>query len=540
MTDIFIFNNASRAASYGIGTYVRQMSKALLSLSKAKVSYVELQSDAKEFSITHDADGYCHYMIPQQESNIESETYCRCAFYFLARNIEIVDNCKLVFLFNYFQHYPLALLLKAWQPQCFIILTVHYMSWCFELLGNGRRMREITTASGEGSSEQEKRVLASFGNERLFLHLSDKVIALSRKTREMLIADYQVRASKIHLVYNGIGNDVNEGMHKTVGKYRKILFVGRLDREKGLNYLIDAFALIANKHPNTNLIVVGDGDFQPYLAQSRKIMGRITFYGKASQKEIEDLYQSAYVGVMPSFHEQCSYTAIEMMRHGIPVVGTSSTGLSEMLDATPDLRVDIDEVQFDENKFTSQIALRLDLLLSDAKAYRRASIAVRKQYEKRYTHSKMAKEMSDVFLPSVSKYSSGISEDYFPHMDERMIELVNQQPDIDLDFYGASGIGVYLWWRVIQIVKDDFDNKNQLALIKEHLIYYLDWIDEIVCFQPIPAELSAILADMMERDFYPVKVREIIKHHEVLCANNILHDEMAILENALKICTCKI
>ena len=180
-----------------------------------------------------------------------------------------------------------------------------------------------------------------------------------------------------------MGETTHETIHPAKKVRRTILFVGRLDREKGLAYLIDAFASIANKYPNTNLMVVGDGDFQPYLAQSRKLAGRIIFFGKTEMDEIEVLYQSADIGVMPSFHEQCSYTAIEMMRHGIPVIGTSSTGLSEMLDATPKLRIEINEMQFDEDDFKSQIASRLELLLSDSIAYEHASNAIRKQYEER-------------------------------------------------------------------------------------------------------------------------------------------------------------
>ena len=113
MMNIYIFNNASRAASYGIGTYAKQLAKVLMPLSCVNVSIVDLQADAMEFSINHDENGFCHYIIPQLESNIESETYCRCTFYFLARNIETDKNNRLIFLFNYFQHYPLAVLLKA-------------------------------------------------------------------------------------------------------------------------------------------------------------------------------------------------------------------------------------------------------------------------------------------------------------------------------------------------------------------------------------------------------------------------------------------
>ena len=202
MINIYIFNNASRAASYGIGTYVKQLTKVLMSLSYVNVSIVDLQADAKEFSISHDKIGCCHYIIPQQETNIESENYCRCTFYFLARNIEISKNSRLIFLFNYFQHYPLAAQLKAWQPHSLIILTVHYMNWCFDLMGNVRRMAEVINGPNDNPTEQEKRVLSSFAKERLFLHLCDTVISLSRKTKDILIKDYHVTANKIHLVYN--------------------------------------------------------------------------------------------------------------------------------------------------------------------------------------------------------------------------------------------------------------------------------------------------------------------------------------------------
>jgi len=539
MMNIYIFNNASRAASYGIGTYAKQLAKVLMPLSCVNVSIVDLQADAMEFSINHDENGFCHYIIPQLESNIESETYCRCTFYFLARNIETDKNNRLIFLFNYFQHYPLAVLLKAWQPHSIIILSVHYMSWCFELMGNVRRMREIVNCSNDNPTEQEKRVLSSFAKELLFLHLSDTVISLSRKTKDILIKDYHVTENKIRLIYNGLGEVPHDSIHSPKQDCRTILFVGRLDKEKGLSYLIDAFASIANKYPNTNLQVVGDGDFQPYLVQSRKLAGRIIFFGKTEKDEIEALYQSADIGVMPSFHEQCSYTAIEMMRHGIPVIGTSSTGLSEMLDATPDLRMEINEMQFDEDDFKAQIASRLELLLSDSVAYEHASNAIRKQYEERYTITKMSRNMSSMFLDSC-KLTSVISEDFLPHLDDRMVEIINMQPDIDLDFYGAGGIGVYLWWRVLQLGKMNFKDDDQLALIKEHLIYYVDWIDEIAKCQPLPPELHTTLIDMGKHSFYPTKVRPILEHHGVISPNDILHDEITILENALKICTCKI
>ena len=57
MMHIFIFNNASRAANYGIGTYVRLLADGLFGHSGVKVSFVDMFSDVKEYSIAEDERG---------------------------------------------------------------------------------------------------------------------------------------------------------------------------------------------------------------------------------------------------------------------------------------------------------------------------------------------------------------------------------------------------------------------------------------------------------------------------------------------------
>ena len=540
MTNIFIFNNASLAAGYGIGTYVRQLSDGLSAIPDTKVSLVEMYADTREFAISDDDNGTRHYLIPPLQSNMESETYCRIIFYFLARNIDLAENDKLVFQFNYFQHYPLAVLLKAWYINCSIVLTVHYMSWCFELKGNVGKMRKIIAEGYEPLEDAERRVLFSFANEKAFLHLADAVLVLSKSTMGVLASDYKVSPAKIHLVYNGIVNDVCDRVALAGKDMRHILFVGRINDDKGLKFIIDAFAQIADKHPDTNLVIVGDGDFQPFMAQGRKILGRIAFLGKMQRDEIENVYQSAYIGIMPSFHEQCSYTVIEMMRHGIPVIGTDAIGLSEMLDATPELQVHIDGDNFNEEDFESQIASRMDLLLSDDAAYRLASDTVRKEYEERYTLDAMTLGVQDAVLSLLANPSSIVSPDYFPHIDNRMVALIDRHPDIDADFFGIAGIGIYLWWRVLQLEKDAVANAEQLAMIKEHLIYYLDWLEEVMDNEPLWDGLCLMLTNMKELGFCPVLAERILGHGKIDSNDNSFPSEQEIINNALKICTCKI
>lgn len=208
--------------------------------------------------------------------------------------------------------------------------------------------------------------------------------------------------------------------------------------------MIHAFRHIADKYADIRLVVAGDGDFQLYLSQCRDLQGRVSFLGKVSSSEVEDVYRSAYIGVMPSFHEQCSYTAIEMMRHKIPLIGTDTTGLAEMLDATPELRVSIDEDNMMDEEFTERLVSCLNLLLSDEDAYQRAADAVGKLYEARYKVSDMVHATCGVMESSWDRPDYTVSPDYLKHIDSRMIQLINQCPDIDTDFYGMGGIGVYL------------------------------------------------------------------------------------------------
>lgn len=543
-TQVFIFNNASRAANYGVGTYVRQLSEGLVALTDAEVSFVEMFADTKEFFIATDEQGKRHFQIPALASGMESELYCRSIFYFIARNIETYDADNLVFQFNYFQHRQLAAMLKGKYPYSRIIVTVHYLSWCFELKGNVSHMRKIVAKEHEANDDMERRVKSSFTDEKAFLHLADEVIVLSRKTEEILAKDYEVSVDKVHLVYNGIGNCVCRrpfSCDSPKDALRNILYVGRLDEIKGVKYLISAFEKIIDKHSNTHLVIVGDGDFQPYLVQGRKIHGHISFLGKMQSDEVDEVYQSAYVGVMPSFHEQCSYTAIEMMRHGIPVVGTDSTGLAEMLDATPQLRIHIDEDSFDEEAFVAQIVSCVDMLLSDTDAYRKASDGVSRLYEKRYQISSMTNGTRQVVLSSFGRKDYTVSPDYFKHLDFRMMQLVNQRPDIDTEFFGLSGIGIYMWWR-IESLTGRSEEEYQQALLQEYLIYYIDWLGDVASLYSLPKEMVATLMDMYGKGFYKTKVGEILKglQSDRDIQNIMMPSENAIISNCLRICNCKV
>lgn len=122
-----------------------------------------------------------------------------------------------------------------------------------------------------------------------------------------------------------------ERVKKSLGlpKHEKIiLYAGRLVEEKGLGYLIKAFRMLLKKNPDCRLVIAGDGDLSKYIYESR-YCSKITFVGKLPHKELYLLYQIADIGVLPSLMEQCSYTVIEMLMFGLPIIGTTTPGISE-------------------------------------------------------------------------------------------------------------------------------------------------------------------------------------------------------------------
>jgi len=84
------------------------------------------------------------------------------------------------------------------------------------------------------------------------------------------------------------------------------------------------------KIPDIHLVLVGSGDIDKFVPFTLPFRTRITFTGKLNSKELTKWYHISDIGVLPSLHEQCSFTAIEMRFHKIPLIVSDLDGLKEM------------------------------------------------------------------------------------------------------------------------------------------------------------------------------------------------------------------
>lgn len=123
-----------------------------------------------------------------------------------------------------------------------------------------------------------------------------------------------------------------------------ILFVGRFDYLKGADLAIDAFSILANIYEDCELLLVGpdlgirtDSKILHYEAfiETRKLQRvahRIHYYKELDREAINHLRLCSGVTIVPSRAETFSYTTLEAMSYGCPIVASDVGGVPELIE----------------------------------------------------------------------------------------------------------------------------------------------------------------------------------------------------------------
>ena len=161
--------------------------------------------------------------------------------------------------------------------------------------------------------------------ERVLARVTDRIVTLSRRETETCLA-YGFPPEKLVLIYNGIADRPPASPAPWPDARRKVLFVGRFDRQKGLDVLFEALrphqdALVARC---VGASVVGGGmpaDLPP----------NVELIGWQSAAEIGALMAACDLVVMPSRWEGFGLVAVEAMRAARMIVASNVGGLPEVV-----------------------------------------------------------------------------------------------------------------------------------------------------------------------------------------------------------------
>lgn len=143
-------------------------------------------------------------------------------------------------------------------------------------------------------------------------------------------------------------------------EFKTVLFVGRLEKIKGVEYLIEAM-----KYIDARLLIVGDGNLRDELENKAKEQGeKIRFLGAVEHSRLPRIYAAADVFVAPSITldnggvEGFGLVLIEAMAAGTPVVGTRSGGIKDIIS-------DGENGYLVEEKNSAEIARKVNKLLNN-------------------------------------------------------------------------------------------------------------------------------------------------------------------------------
>jgi D-inositol-3-phosphate glycosyltransferase len=199
-------------------------------------------------------------------------------------------------------------------------------------------------------NSEEKEGNYRLEGERKVINIADRIIVSTVAEQAQLEWIYQADISKISIIPPGVDTGhfypipVDEArQYIGLKSYnRMILFVGRIERLKGLETLIRAIACLRLKdlkEPVRLAVIGGDPEAGPdelteEMARIQKLCDELTvgkmvaFLGKQGQDTLPYYYSAAEVVVMPSYYESFGMVALEAMACGVPVIASQVGGLA--------------------------------------------------------------------------------------------------------------------------------------------------------------------------------------------------------------------
>lgn len=184
--------------------------------------------------------------------------------------------------------------------------------------------------------------------ERYGMNMSDRIIAVSHRTKNIIVERYDQSPEKVVVIHNAVMKEAKLA-HARMRKgftEKIVLFLGRITMQKGPDYFVEAANLVLQSMQNVRFVMAGTGDMLPRMIErvaELRMQDHFHFTGFLKGAELESMFAMSDLYVMPSVSEPFGITPFEAMLYGVPVIISRQSGIAEVL--THVLKVDFWDIE---------------------------------------------------------------------------------------------------------------------------------------------------------------------------------------------------
>ncbi|MEM1964315.1 MAG: glycosyltransferase [Candidatus Caldarchaeum sp.] len=243
--------------------------------------------------------------------------------------------------------------------------------------------------------------------EQLLLERANSILCISKAAKQMAQELYTLGDEKIEVIYPGISlpEVLEQPTNNSVSRPPTILYVGRLERRKGILELLQAIPKVLALVPEAKFVIVGHDNSQndgfhastgltyeeffsknyPHLAK------QVQFLGHVEEAKLDQLYRQCDIFVAPSLFESFGFVFIEAMSRGKPVISCAAGAIPEVIENG------ISGMLVEPGKSEALAEAIVELLLDTTKRTRMGE-AAREHALTRFTLPRMAQELEAYLL----------------------------------------------------------------------------------------------------------------------------------------------
>ncbi|MGO9031457.1 glycosyltransferase family 4 protein [Mycobacterium sp.] len=229
---------------------------------------------------------------------------------------------------------------------------------------------------------------------------SDSLITCSASMRDEITELFGPGLAEVTVIRNGIDAArwpfAERRRHGVAGGPPELLFVGRLEYEKGVHDAIAALPRIRRAHPGTTLTIAGDGTQQDWLveqARKHRVLKATRFVGRLDHAELLAALHRADAAVLPSHYEPFGLVALEAAAAGTPLVTSNIGGLGEAV-------INGETGMSCPPRDVARLAEAVGAVLDDPAAAQRRARAARERLTADFDWHTVADETAQVYLAS--------------------------------------------------------------------------------------------------------------------------------------------